>query len=242
MRGRAARRQYGCSREARPKGCHRHSRPLTPAEHTYTSPTFVRRDRRRPPAHETARGPKRLVARFEPHRALDVDRVVRLRFVAHVAMDDVEESVFFHVVYTPAVAEPARFTGTFTDAVVEGSLAVDVGVNVRQAGWYLIDANLHDERGEPVAWSRFKGDLAAGPATARLVFFGRILREHGVRGAFSLRALRGSRFVEATDPQEERMVPLDVAHQTAVYSVEAFSSAPWDSAEKRRKIARLRAD
>jgi hypothetical protein len=145
----------------------------------------------------------------------------------------------FDFQYTPAGGIPARFTGAFTDSVDAGSLVIHAGVEVTSPGRYVIDANLFDAADQPVAWSRYKGDLAAGTHDAELVFFGKVIVDAAAHGPFHIGQLRGARFVPGMDPDLEQMPPYAGGYTTKPYPTEMFSDAEYDSAEKQRMIQLL---
>lgn len=144
--------------------------------------------------------------------------------------------------YTPAAGIPARFTGAFHDAIEAGSLVIHTGVDVASPGPYLIDANLFDANDQPVAWTRFKGDLAAGTQDAALVFFGKVIVDAGARGPFHIGQLRGARYALGRDPDLEQMPPFTGAFTTGPYRTDEFSSAEYDSPDKQRMIDLLSND
>ena len=86
---------------------------------------------------------------------------------------------------------PARFTGQFDDDVVHGSLRVRVGIQVRQAGRYIVDANLYDRKEQPLAWTRRKVKLDEGKSMVELQFFGKVLRDTAAEGPYYVRQVRG---------------------------------------------------
>lgn len=145
----------------------------------------------------------------------------------------------FDFEYTPTAGIPARFTGAFQDAVVDGSLVITAGVAVTRAGPYVIDANLYDAADQPVAWTRFKGDLAAGTREVPLLFFGKVLADAKASGAFHLGQLRGARFDAGRAPDLEQMPPFAGRYETKPYETSAFSDAEWDSPDKQRMIELL---
>jgi hypothetical protein len=144
--------------------------------------------------------------------------------------------------YTPTGGIPARFTGAFRDTIEDGSLVIHAGVEVARAGHYVIDANLFDADDKPVAWSRFKGDLAAGTQGAPLVFFGKVLRDVDAHGPFHLGQLRGARFVPDLDPDLEQMPAFAGSFATRPYANDDFSDAEYDSPDKQRMIDLLGRD
>jgi hypothetical protein len=144
--------------------------------------------------------------------------------------------------YTPTRGIPARFTGAFRDAIETGSLVIHAGVVVDTPGRYVIDCNLFDAANQPVAWSRFKGELAAGVHDADLVFFGKVILDGHARGPFHIGQLRGARFAPGLDPDLEQMPPFPGSYTTAPYPPDVFSDAEYDSPDKQRMIELLGQD
>jgi hypothetical protein len=152
------------------------------------------------------------------------------------------QAAHFDFQYTPTRGIPARFTGAFRDAIEAGSLVIHAGVAVDTPGRYVIDCNLFDAADQPVAWSRFKGDLAAGVHDADLMFFGKVIVDGHARGPFHIGQLRGARFAPGLDPDLEQMPAFAGGHTTAPYPPDAFSDAEYDSPDKQRMIELLGQD
>lgn len=148
----------------------------------------------------------------------------------------------FDFQYTPTSGIPARFNGQFADSIEAGSLVIRAGLDVTAAGNYIVDCNLYDAANQPVAWSRFKGELAAGSQRATLVFFGKVLVDGKAKGPFHIGQLRGARYAPALDPDLETIPPFAGAFATQPYQTEQFSDAEYDSEDKRRMIDLLGAD
>lgn len=129
--------------------------------------------------------------------------------------------------YTPASDIPARFTGRVTDTVSDGSLHTVVGVDVRHPGTYIIDANLYDQAGEPLARASQRMDLDRGRQKVDLRFYGKILRDAGRPGPYVLRQLRGYHYMAGQDPDREMMPPSAGEHTTAAYRLDEFTDRPW---------------
>jgi len=138
--------------------------------------------------------------------------------------------------YTPAVGVPARFTGSFRDAVEDGSLVVRAGVSVARGGHYVIDCNLYDAQDRPVAWTRAKVELAGTTHEVELSFFGKVITDQQARGPFKIGQLRGARFDPGRDPDLEQMPPYTGSYTTRPYPTGAFSDAEYDSPEKQRML------
>lgn len=148
----------------------------------------------------------------------------------------------FDFQYTPKNGVPARFTGVFSDEIRGGSLVIHAGVEVAAAGHYVVDCNLFDAADQPVAWTRFKGELAAGTRDAELEFFGKVILDGNARGPFHIGQLRGARYAPGEDPDLEQMPPYAGGFTTQPYGPERFSDAEYDSEEKRKMIELLSQD
>ena len=137
---------------------------------------------------------------------------------------------------TPVDRIPAQLSGDFRDSVHDGSLLVEVGVDVREPGFFRFDANLYDRNGEPVAFAVFKGDLAPGENWLPLEFFGKILHDQGAMGPYSVEQIRGYRFLEGDTPDRERLADYPVTHKTSPYDAAIFSDAVYTSEHKERMV------
>lgn len=146
-----------------------------------------------------------------------------------------EELRLFH---TPTARIPARVTPELRDSVRDGSLRLDVGVDVREPGFYRFDANVFGPEGQPVAFAMFKGELDAGAQSVPLEVFGRVLRDAGVPGPYEIRDVRGYRFLDGQYPDRELLSEVEEGFTTDAYPLEAFSDEAWTS-EHKQKIVRL---
>jgi hypothetical protein len=145
----------------------------------------------------------------------------------------------FPFLYTPKKVVPARFTGKFREAIVDGTLVVYAGIEVKKAGWYLVDANLWGADDSPVAWTRYKGNLATSDKEVPLEFFGKVLVDAKSPSPYQVRQLRGARHVELQDPDTESMPFFDGTFTTRAYALDKFSPDEWDSDHKREMIRLL---
>jgi hypothetical protein len=143
---------------------------------------------------------------------------------------------------TPPDRIPARLTGNFLDFVREGSLYVEMGVEVFEAGFFRFDANLYDRNGDPVAFSVFKGDLPAGEQWVPLEFFGKVLRDEGALAPYTVEQIRGYRFLDGQTPDRERMADEPFTHRTAAYDLARFSDEEYTSEHKERMLELMRED
>jgi len=142
----------------------------------------------------------------------------------------------FRIFTTPLDRIPAQITGNFRDSVQDGSLLVEVDVDVTEPGFFRFDANLYDRNGEPVAYAVFKGDLEPGQQWLPLEFFGKILRDQGAMGPYSVEQIRGYRFLEGQTPDRERLVDNTAIYQTSPYDAATFSDAVYSSEHKDRMV------
>lgn len=182
---------------------------------------------------------ERAIARFQPSALLDGPHTLKLQLsVTFDADNEARQSTAINIEYTPSESIPARFTGGFSERVDAGSLLVDAEIEVYRPGYYVVDANLWSN-GEPVAWTRFKGELSAASKSLPLEFFGKVLRESGLAGPYLVAQLRGFRFDEARAPDQDRIETAELSHETLPYALEVFSDQDWDSERKRRKIEAL---
>jgi hypothetical protein len=133
---------------------------------------------------------------------------------------------------------PASFTGQYREELIGGSLFVHAAVEVARAGDYVVDANLFDGRGQPTAFVRWKGPLAAGRAEIPLELYGRIVHELGAEPPFTLTDLRGYRLRFGEVPDRELM-PDGAEHVTARYEREVFTRDEYWDARKQAQVDRL---
>lgn len=175
-------------------------------------------------------------ARFADHHGpIVVD--TRIEYARGVFHDET-----LRLFLTPEGRIPARFSGEVDDAVVDGNLRIEVGIDVDQPGEYRIYANLYDGRGTPLAFSGFKGELDRGDDTAPIEFFGRLLRDLGARGPYRVGEIRGYRFIDGEYPDRERIPDLPGRHPTGDYRLTAFSPDEFMNAHKARMIELLMED
>lgn len=180
-------------------------------------------------------------ARITPTEAFpDHHGDVRLEVTYAFEAETEERRVHLKVFVTPEDLVPARFTGAFADRIVEGSLLVEAGIEVFDPGPFVIDANLLDARGEPVAWTRYKGDLPSGSTVVPLSFFGLVLRDAGGPSPWTVRDLRGYRVSFGDVVTRRDVAPYAGTHVTRAYPLDDLTSEVYDSEEKRRALDALR--
>lgn len=158
-----------------------------------------------------------------------------------VGSDRAQSAIPFE--YYPENTIPASFTGQFREDVENGSLVVYAEVEVERAGFYNIDANLFDNSGEPVAYTRFKDDLTQGRHEVPLIFFGKVLRDSNARSPFQMRNLRGFRVLYGETPDRELIVPYQGSYETLRYNErDQFSDEEWQDPEREARIQFLQSE
>jgi hypothetical protein len=126
---------------------------------------------------------------------------------------------------TPSDRVPGRFAAIH-DALVDGNLQIGVDVELGQAGFYRFDANVYGADGEPVAFATFKGELAPGAQRVPLEVWGKILRDAGIPGPYTIGEVRGYRFLDGQFPDRELLLDLPGRVTTSAYPLEAFRDEP----------------
>lgn len=114
---------------------------------------------------------------------------------------------------------------------------------MQRPGRYRVFANL-EHTGNLLAYAKEDLDLGAGVQRVELLFFGKILNDAGVDGAFQVTQLRGERF-NLDDPNavtlSDPLAPVDGPYTTATYHSSDFSPAEWTSSYKEERLAELSA-
>jgi|GEM_PF-1016901 len=142
--------------------------------------------------------------------------------------------------YLPESTIPAEFTGTYNEETKNGSLIINAQINVKKEGFYIINANLFDASGEPVAYSIYKKNLSKGINYVELLFFGKVLRDSRRSGPYVLKNLRGYLLLPGQNPDKQVMTQVLKAYTTKEYDADSFSDSEYDSEFKRKKIEYLK--
>lgn len=131
----------------------------------------------------------------------------------------------------PAVMEYSRLpnatlTGTYTDAVVDGSLVITADVNATEAGQYRLIGSLYAAGTETaIAVASKQVQLDTGDGTIPLLYFGKILHDRGIDGPYELRY--EMLFEEMVGQESIPGVTVDHAYTTRRYSARDFSAASY---------------
>lgn len=151
----------------------------------------------------------------------------------------------------------AEFRPVISESREEGHLVVQAPVLVAKAGHFEFHANLQQYGGERrmVARSTWSGHLERGSHVVRFTFWGKVLRDSGVDGPYTVRNIRGRRInlpiapgaipkeipksIDHSQPEFEYM--RDAAdYTTREYAAAEFSDREWVSDQKDNRIAFLK--
>ncbi|MBL8020015.1 MAG: hypothetical protein JNM27_10155 [Leptospirales bacterium] len=156
---------------------------------------------------------------------------------------------------------PAEFSNQFSERLQDGSLVIDVPLDVRKECRYNLQANLYSlDEDEPTHWVVVQKILSPGRQIVSFNFFGKIFRDGGYAGKFQLRDLRGtceimpfppswlgdpSKMEQITNTPPLNEPPLmyipfnTLTYTTRSYSATDFSDRPNSTDEAREKIRQL---
>jgi len=166
----------------------------------------------------------------------------RIRILLKVEFDyggDKLGAAQLDLLYQSADDVPATFTGTFSEEVKDGSLVVSVGVEVKKAGFYVIDANFFGQTGQPIAAPRGKVELKVGSTQVPLLLYGKLLRDVGLTPPFTMSHLRGYLVDRSGGYGKKHMPPYDGVHVTKGYQLSEFSDDEFWSDRKQQTLNSL---
>lgn len=165
---------------------------------------------------------------------------------------------------SPMVA--GRFTGTFSEQLVNGSLVVDAGVEVQRRMVCFVSGNLYSaDKDTPVQSVQRRLIVDPSMKSIPLTFFGKIFRDYGEEGTFRLQDLKAQcenlpyppewfmdslahraelqSFRETHQPAlEPSRIYFDYSNYsylTRRYAMYDFSDQEWQSPAKTRKLEAL---
>jgi hypothetical protein len=106
-----------------------------------------------------------------------------------------------------------------------------------KAGRYVLAARVDDVEGEGFGYLEFNDLLEAGLREARMCVFGLLVLDQKAKTPFTLRDLEGFLLFEDRNPDRELLSLIEgKAYTTKSYPESAFSSAEWESDEKKRHL------
>lgn len=147
----------------------------------------------------------------------------------------------FDVIYTPVL--PATWTGKVRESLDSGSLDFYLGLEVRQAGRYIVTGRVDDAAGRPFAVATFNEVLETGPTEVKLSVFGKLMTDGAPALPLVLRDVDGYLLRENTDP-DRLLVPRlqGRVYASRARSMEGVSDAEWQSEERTRYLTEYAKD
>ncbi len=171
--------------------------------------------------------------RFVPSERDELSRATQARITAYVEVAGEPRMFVRDFVFAP---RPVLEVVALRDELRDGSLVVHVDAEVHEAGVYTFYANLFAPDGTtPIATTKLSYPLVAGPQTADLVFFGKVLHDAGIDGPYVVKDLHGLKRQEGEELDVWWSHP--APHRTAAYRADELSDAEWNDPERTEKIA-----
>jgi hypothetical protein len=153
-----------------------------------------------------------------------------------VQANGAEGYVAFDVVYSPEM--PATWAGPVREVFADGSLELDLPVDVAQPGRYVVTGRVDDADGKPFALLSFNDELGPGARVVKLTIWGRLVRDQKPAFPLTLHDVSGFLLKADTYPDRALMPARDgVVHTTRKYALATFSDAAWESEETARYLA-----
>ncbi len=149
--------------------------------------------------------------------------------------------IYFDLMHDPGVA--GRWLPGVTETIAQGALALDLRLDVVQAGRYVVNGRIDDATGKPIALALFNEELKSGPQTVRLWVHGRLL--HDLQPAFplTLRDVDGFLLRENVFPDRVMLPRLPGrVHRSQAHALSRFSPEAWPSEQRDRYLAELGKD
>jgi len=153
-----------------------------------------------------------------------------------VRIDAADHPAPFELAFRYAAAAPVVVLGKQSDAIVDGSLQVNLDVDVKVVTPIEVSAALYAADGKTAIcmYDDYKRPEQTGHQTFTLTFFGRCIHRAGANGPYVVGALHGLARPDADGP--EQFWSHAQQYATATYAASDFSDAEWQSHEKDLKI------
>ncbi len=120
----------------------------------------------------------------------------------------------------------AKLTGRWRDFPRDGHLYLEAELEVEEAGFFTLMAQVFGPNLEPIAWVRQLEQLPAGRRHMTLEVFGKVLHDTGIDGPYRVRQVLLTRDYENSSRYDPG-VTIEEAHQTRAYRASEFSPAPY---------------
>lgn len=166
-------------------------------------------------------------------------RDVRIRAYLKAGAMDRELSLGFRYTAAPSL----MILGLASDRLDQGDLVMQVRVDVQTLAPILLQATLFDASHQrPLAvYEDYHRPTQLGVQELPVRIYGKVLHEAGLDGPYQLGRIHGFVYRQELDPREQFFAqPEGVSWETGPYRADAFRSEPYDSAEKREKLAQYR--
>lgn len=137
------------------------------------------------------------------------------------------------------LAEPARFDGHVDEQLKPTGLWLSVGLDVEEAGRYVVQGLVFDAKGKPIGYAVHREDFQKGSHKAPLQFFGLLFHEAAAPGPYVLKTVTGYRLPNGDEPHRADMAPMSGEYRTKAYKLPDFSDKEWESDEKEAHLKAL---
>ncbi|MBN8223143.1 MAG: hypothetical protein J0L53_19680 [Spirochaetes bacterium] len=184
-----------------------------------------------------------------------------LKLIVQIKPKGAKEPIEVSHTFFASPISPAKFTDNFSERLENGSLVIDAVIDVKRECKFVFQANLYDYRGNPTHWVTVNQVFEPGFRTVSFVFFGKIFRDNGYSGKFTIRDLRGTcenlpfparwigdpakaDAIANANPLEEPVLyymPYTTKTYTTLreYALKDFSNAEWSSPEKDARLREM---
>lgn len=176
-------------------------------------------------------------ARIEPPAGEEVAVSYLVRVVA-VSLDGLERRAGTSFQYS---RPGARLTGNFRDYVENGSLVIEVELDVQRGGAFHLSGTLYDSGGRPVGLAQNRKELEAGQHWIPLLYYGRMFHPDertgrpAATGPFQLRFVS---LLNATNMPNAVSRLWEPNYWTRAYSGAEFTAEPFNDPFYLEAIAR----
>lgn len=152
----------------------------------------------------------------------------------NIGADSRGATLDFH--FTGSGRIPAEFTAVLGDYIENGSLVVEIGLDVHVAGEFLVTANIHDRDGKPIGTTNFRDELFPGKQIAKLIFDGLLFHDKQAPGPYFLTTLRGERVLSESLAVSERIPLIEGTYVSEDYDLSQFRAAPAFNPRRERML------
>lgn len=173
--------------------------------------------------------------RFVPSEHDELSSASRVRLQVDLEANGVRKIAHLDFTYTP---RPLLELVGLRSNVRDGALAIGLDLDVFDAGAYQITVDVLAQDGRTIGWvTESWAELSAGRAHVDLALFGKVIRDRGIAGPYTITNIRAEKRAEA---DEVEMWWADArSFSTAAFALDEFSPDAWDGPERQQAIAAL---